>query len=176
MGPEIPGDAYFPQALYLLARRDIEFAGIQYAKRQCSPREAQKLGVFRDQYVRARRQRKLKELLVVAVAALRQPGVVSWRLPPFPGDFSKLRQALLLARRIERPFAQRIGEHAGELGFAGGIDDDLEPACRLRGAQARGAWVAEHQPVEPDVGVEDRLEPGYGSPSTAANTTYSARA
>lgn len=48
-----------------------------------------------------------------------------------------------------------VGEHALEFGLASFIDDDLDAPGRVRGAQRGEARVAEHQPVQPDVGVED---------------------
>src|SRR6266850_1471573 len=56
--------------------------------------------------------------------------------------------------------AEIVGEHALELGVAGGVDVDLGAAQVHGVAKAPDARVVEHQPVEPDVRVEDKSEHG----------------
>jgi hypothetical protein len=88
------------------------------------------------------------------------------RRPDPARDPPAFRHAFLLLRDVEDFLLQRIAEHPRELRLAGLVDEDLDPPFFERRAKRRDARIAEHQPVEPDVGVEDQLQTSTASSGT----------
>jgi len=122
--------------------------------------ELEERAVLGDEDVGARGERGLQEHLVVGVAAARQAGALVRRERDVdaPRQAPRLAERALLRGARDAVPAEIVGEHALELRVAGGVEVDLG-AVQVHGvAQPADAGVVEHQPVEPDLRVEDKSE------------------
>src|SRR4051794_17581585 len=145
----------------IFRRRDAE-----RERARAAARELEQRAVLRDEHVRARGERGLEEDLVVGVAAARQAGALggSQLVLDAPREPARLRKRGGLRGGGNAVAAEVVGEDALELGVAGRIHEDLRTVLLHRGAKGTHAGVIEHQPVEPDLSIEDESQ-GVRAPS-----------
>src|ERR1051325_7191251 len=140
-----------------------EVRRLEDAKRQgarAAAVELEERAVLGENRVRARCDRGLDEFLVVRVAALRQAGARGLRERALDAarKAARLRERGGLGGGGDAVLAKIVGQHARELGVAGGVDVD-RGAAEVHGvAQPPEPRVVEHQPVEPDLRVEDEAQ------------------
>ena len=151
------GYVVFPQ---LTPEKSGEMVSRDDAKRWApdfAPLKLQQHPVLGDEKIRAACAREFEEFLIVRVAASRQ-----WRIDCQSRGFDHVRDAAALCQLCglrggrEDFLAQRISKNAGEFEFARGIDEYLRLRQCNRRLERRNSGVVKHQPVEPDVGVENQ--------------------
>jgi len=130
--------------------------------RRAPAREFEQRAVLGDEPVGAHGERRFEEFLVVGVAAggqARALGRGRGRLDA-RGDAPALRKRTLLLRVFQTAPAQGIGKHPREFRLADRVDADFDAPGALQSAHGLDAGVLEHQPIQPDVGVEDEPHGG----------------
>ena len=125
-----------------------------------APIELEERAVLGNEVVGAGGERGFEEFLVVGVAAARQSGPVFLRKGVFEevGEAPALGEAGVALVHIQAVFPERVGQHALELGLARRVDEDLGLVQRLGAADRADAGIVEHQPVDPDLGVEHEAQ------------------